>query len=256
MNIGGRRVSKVCGAAFSSRHYLAAWNIFKLCDQPFDAITRYIFLQGSYPTSVGIKTPLGKVSIELFTAHDILTINEVFCRLDYYADARDKIIVDFGSNIGISALYFLSRSEDVFAYLFEPFPPNVRKLKLNLSTFQSRFHLNEVAVGLSNGIVDFGWEPSGRYGGVGRQTGNSTHVNCVDSNEILEAVLARHTQIDILKIDIETLERDVILRIPYTILRRIKKIYVEYPFRYNPLMATHRWKQYGPIAQFTNSAMV
>jgi hypothetical protein len=112
--------------------------------------------------------------------------------------------------------------------------------------------LSEVAVGLAEGEVEFGWEESGRYGGVGRTTGQFISVKCVDSNKVLEAIVARHGRIDVLKIDIETLEESVTARIPIEIAKNIRKIFVEYAFASNPLKRTHRMTQYGSVAQFTN----
>ncbi len=40
-----------------------------------------------------------------------------------------SVVVDFGSNIGISALYFLTRNQDIKVYLFEPVPQNILRLK-------------------------------------------------------------------------------------------------------------------------------
>jgi hypothetical protein len=60
--------------------------------------------------------------------------------------------------------------------------------------------------GLENGKVSFGIEETGRYGGVGLQTGNSITVDCVNSNEVVGDVVAKHGYIDVLKVDIETLE--------------------------------------------------
>jgi hypothetical protein len=68
----------------------------------------------------------------------------------------------------------------------------------------------------------------------------------------LEEIIARRGQIDILKIDIETLEREVTERIPVDIARKVDRIYVEYQFHSNPLERTHSYRQYGSVAQFVN----
>jgi FkbM family methyltransferase len=121
-----------------------------------------------------------------------------------------------------------------------------------LRPFAGRFELQEVAVGLSDGEVQFGWEDSGRYGGVGMQTGRYVTVRCIDSNRALQNILAAHGHIDILKIDIENLEREVTERIPRDFAEKIDKIYVEYKFSSNPLQLTHSLTHYGPIARFVN----
>ena len=59
-----------------------------------------------------------------------------------------------------------------------------------------------------------------------------------------------HGKIDILKVDIETLEETVVNDIPESMARKIKKIYVEFRFKTNPLAATHSLRQSFDIAQF------
>jgi FkbM family methyltransferase len=215
-----------------------------------EASGRYFLGRGQYPDRIAVNTPMGVVELDVYSHHDMLTINEIFCRLDYKADASDKIIVDFGSNIGISAAYFLTRSKDSRVYLYEPLAFNIERLRKNLAAWPDRYTLSETAVGSSEGDVTFGWEESGRYGGVGMSTGNYVTVPCVDSNAVLAQVLERHGRIDVLKIDIETLEEIVTSRIPLEIAERIGKIYVEFAFATNPLEQTHSMTQYSTVAQF------
>src|ERR1700737_1506226 len=106
--------------------------MFRTYRQPLDAYVRYLFGVGRYPVAVPIDTPIGDIELMLYTPHDILTVNEIFCRKDYRAEPSDKIMVDFGSNIGISAAYFLSRNYDSYTYLYEPVPQNIARLRQNL----------------------------------------------------------------------------------------------------------------------------
>ena len=91
---------------------------------------------------------------------------------------------------------------------------------------------------------------NGRYGGVRRPLGKSMQVPCVDSNEVLDKVIMRHGNVDILKIDIEVLEPDLVERLPRSLARRIKRIYVESKFIRNPLAQTIvianavRWRRF------------
>jgi FkbM family methyltransferase len=250
IRIGDRDLSTVVGALFMKRHRTAALNMFRLYARPVHTIRKYVFKGGPFPEAVVVHTPGGDVSLETYSFHDVLTVNEIFCRLDYPADATDTVVVDFGSNIGISAAFFLSRNANAHAYLFEPLPANIKRLRKNLAPFADRYSLAEMAVGLSNDDVTFGWEDSGRYGGVGRETGNYITVPCVDSNTVLRDVVEKHGRIDVLKIDIETLEEPVTSRIPLEIAEKIGKVYVEFEFTANPLSRTHSMKQYGTVAQF------
>jgi FkbM family methyltransferase len=253
VQIGSRDAGTVAKSLFDRRHYHAARNMVRLYEKPADMFRRYLTGRGDYPFTAQLKTPSGRLELRLYTPHDVLTVNEIFCREDYRADAEDKVVVDFGSNIGVSAAYFLSRGPNVHAYLFEPLPANVERLHGNLTPFTDRYTLEQVAVGPEEGEVEFGWEETGRYGGVGASTGKTISVMCRNSTKVLEEVIARHGQIDVLKVDIETLEQAVIAGIPPSLARRIGKIYVEYVFDDNPLAGTHSHSQYGDIAQFIRS---
>jgi len=252
MKIGNREIGLVVSSLFQKRHYRAARNMLRVYCQPADAFGRYFLGRGRYPADIRIHTAAGELTLTAYSYHDILTVNEIFCRLDYPADEKDRVIVDFGSNIGVSAAYFLTAAPHSFAYLFEPLASNVERLRGNLRRFEGRYSVQEIAAGEADGQVEFGWEDTGRYGGIGMKTGRYVTVPCRDSNRILEEIIARHGRIDILKIDIETLERQVTERIPADLAGKIGRIYVEYAFSANPLERTHRYRQYGSVAQFVN----
>ena len=254
MQIAGRGIDKIAGSVVQRRHYTAARNMLRVYQHPIAIFKRYLTGSGTYPTEVRVRTPLGWVALTLYTSHDLLTVNEIFCRSDYHAESSDKIIVDFGSNIGISAAYFLSRDPQAFIYLFEPLPRNIDRLKNNLRSYEGRYELQQVAVGTAEGEVNFGYEETGRYGGVDLEFGDSLTVTCVNSLQVLRDVIAKHGHIDILKIDIEGLEAAVIANIPVDEARKIKKLYVEGLFESNPLNQTHSLQNYGDISQFTLNA--
>jgi FkbM family methyltransferase len=162
----------------------------------------------------------------------------------------ELVIVDFGSNIGLSAAYFLTAATKSFCYLVEPVPTNISRLMQNLAEFDSRYRLEHAAVALHEGDEEFGLEESGRYGGIGVKTGLFITVPCLNAIKLLSDIVDKHGSIDILKIDIETLEIEIIRAIPLALLSRIKKIFVEQNLRSNPLAASHNYVQYGSVAQF------
>jgi FkbM family methyltransferase len=245
LHIGGRNLKTIGAALFRRQHYVAGINMLRNYPHPLEMYGRYLLGIGSYPAEVDVATPIGSIGLTVYSPDDVLTVNEVFCRTDYIAKGSDRV-----SNIGISAAYFLSRGEQGFAHLFEPLPQNIERLKWNLRAFAGRYCLTEAAVGTANGTVAFGWESTGRYGGIGKATGRQLAVPCLDSNEALVSIIARHGGVDILKIDIETLERELTERLPRDTARCIDRIYVEHNFETNPLAATHRCTQYGSIARF------
>src|SRR5437899_2554338 len=117
MKIGDRDLWVVASAPFKLRHCIAAKNMLTKYGNPGDALYRYLLGRGDYPAAIGVKTPIGPIQLACNSSHDMLTVNEIFCRLDYLATSEDQIVVDFGSNIGISAAYFLTRSRSSFVYL-------------------------------------------------------------------------------------------------------------------------------------------
>jgi FkbM family methyltransferase len=77
------------------------------------------------------------------------------------------VVVDVGSNIGLSALYFLTRPSRPYCFLYEPDPRNTARLRDNVARFADRWELAEAAVAARPGRVRFATEPTGRYGRVG-----------------------------------------------------------------------------------------
>jgi FkbM family methyltransferase len=252
IELGQRSTRYIARALVGHQHYIAAYNMLHVYEDPVDAFRRYLFRAGSYPHEVVLRTPIGKIRLKAFTPDDLLTINEIFCRGDYHSDARNHIFVDFGSNIGVSAAYFLTRSREGYVYGFEPLPQNIERLKLNLNSFNGRFSLTEGAVWTSNGSADFGWEETGRYGGLRSKSARKLTVRTFDENDILRDILARHGKIDVLKIDVEGAEGELLRYMHPDTAARIRKIFVEGHFEKNPLSSTHRYRQYGSIARFVS----
>lgn len=229
MKIGGRTLGTISKAVFGYQHYKALWMMMRVYQHPLQILYRYLFSRGAYPFSVRVKTPLGGMSITLYSHHDLLTVNEIFCRLDYSAPLNVSSVVDFGSNIGISALYFLTRNSTCRVKLFEPLPSNIEKLRKTLQGFEKRYSLETVAIGVTDGEVEFGYEPSGRYGGIGKTTLSTLRVPCRDINSVIRDLTHSpdFNSVDILKIDIEGYETAVIRAISPELLPRIQAIFAE-----------------------------
>jgi FkbM family methyltransferase len=209
------------------RNYVALVRMLRLCERPLDVARRYFVGGGDYPYSCGVRTPVGVVRPTLHSHHDVWTLSEVFCREDYKAGPELEVAVDIGSNIGLSALYFLTRNEMSRCYLHEPDPRNVARLRANLARFEGRWFLEDAAVGPEAGVVAFGREATGRYGAVGAQTDDVFNVRCLAINDVLGTVLDAHDEIDVLKIDTEGLEAATVAAIRPELLERIAIVYFE-----------------------------
>src|SRR5690606_9112251 len=110
------------------QHYASLVNSHIYLDWREFFVQRYVLGRGTYPFLCRVRTPMGIVAMTLHCPEDCFTVNEIFALHCYHADAQ-RVFVDFGANIGISAAYFLSRNPQAYVYCFEPLPENVEKLK-------------------------------------------------------------------------------------------------------------------------------
>lgn len=227
--LGGRPVGFVARNVAQPRNYAALANMARRYPRPLDAAQRYFRAGGAYPAQVAVRTPAGTMTPTLWSYHDMITLNEMFCREDYAVAraAAPATVVDIGSNIGLSALYFLTRGPHVRCHLYEPVPRNVERLRANLAPFEGRFAVQQVAVADFDGEATFGIEDTGRYGGLGMDLPDTTTVRCRHINAVLEEVLATAHRIDVLKIDVEGHEATLLAAIRPDLLARIELIYAE-----------------------------
>lgn len=225
MNLGNRSPAAALRAPLQRGHYRALANMVRGYPRFAENLWRFLREGGAYPYRCAVRTPLGVVAPTLYSSHDISTVNEVFCRLDYPAGPQLQVAVDVGANIGISGLYFLTRTRTSRCYLFEPDPRNAERLRANLAAYEDRYALEECAVALDSGTVDFGVEDTGRYGGIGVQSDRRIRVRARAINDVLEGVLAHEPVIDVLKIDVEGLEAELVGAIRPDLLARIQRIY-------------------------------
>jgi hypothetical protein len=108
---------------------------------------------------------------------------------------------------------------------------------------------------VEDGTVGFGYEETGRYGGIGLQFKETMLVPCRKAVSVLEEILVKHEVIDILKIDIESLEKEIIASLPLGVLRRIRNIYVEQTYSANPFSEDlFQFQQGMSIARFSRPA--
>lgn len=225
--LGGRPTGVIARNALRPANYRALVNMPRRYVELRECVSRYFRRTGEYPYSAPIRTPAGVVRPTLWSWHDMLTVNEVFCREDYAVRADVRVVVDIGSNIGISALYFLTQSPAARCFLFEPVPGNVVRLKENLSAFEGRFSIDEVAVADTEGTLPFTTEPAGRYGGLDRKDGERIEVRVRHVNDVLGEVLGQVPFIDVLKLDTEGAEERTVRAIRPDLLSRIGTVYLE-----------------------------
>jgi FkbM family methyltransferase len=227
MKLGPRSFNTLAQAVFQKRHYHALGNMFRHYATPGEALRRYLSGSGPWPWRTRLYTPMGPRTLTLRSWHDLLTLNEIFCRGDYALDPPPEIVVDIGANIGLASLYALTRNRHAQAWLFEPVATNIAEIPAVLQGFEHRYQVITAPVAPKAGPVDFGIEPSGRYGGIGVSTGQSLTLQAISMGDALTPILAQHARIDWLKLDTEGSELALLEAIPPEMLTQIETIYLE-----------------------------
>jgi hypothetical protein len=144
--LGGRPPAMVAKEILRGRNYTALWRMSRVYPRFGENVGRFFLGRGAYPYACEVRTPEGLVAPTLFSGEDMWTVNEIFCRQDYGDDRSAKAVVDVGANIGISALFFLTRNAHSRIWLYEPVPRNIERLRGNLSGYEDRYTLRESAV--------------------------------------------------------------------------------------------------------------
>ena len=227
MQVGKRNLATFLRRVVEWESYAAFLRMFAIYDKPLDVFYREILSQGAYPTQLDIRTPTGNRAVHLFHWEDLSTLNPIFCRRDYWVPDHLRIAVDIGSNIGISALYWLTRNEDCQTYLYEPVPRNIERIKQNIAGLEERCVLTGAAVADFHGKVEFGVEETGKLGGIGVETSAAIEVDCLHAMEIIDPILEKHGAIDCLKIDTEGHEIPILKAIEPRCWERIRCVNVE-----------------------------
>ncbi len=249
-----RSLADILAFPFRPQFHRAFWQSLSVFENPVDVLLRYVFAKGPYPARIGMRTPTGPIEAELWSFDDVRTLVECFAKTDYPARAGHRVVVDVGSNIGLSALYFLTRDPDTHVYMVEPLPQNITRLRRNLAPFAGRCSLLEAAAGLEDGAARFGYEETGRYGGLGLDLGGgSLTVPVVELNRHLRGIIGTHGRIDVLKLDVEGMERPLLDALPADILANTGAIYAE-TFGDAPDFRGFRRREWGGITQYTRAA--
>ncbi|MDQ4039109.1 MAG: FkbM family methyltransferase [Actinomycetota bacterium] len=202
MRLRDRAVARVAMAPLQLRHWAALARMITTYERPRAAIRRYLSNSGAYPWKPAIRTPTGVIRPGLRDYHDLLTVNEVFCRRDYGHGRDLEVVVDIGANIGLAALFFLTRDRSCRVYCFEPDPANSDVLRETLSGLEDRYSLIERAV-TPQPSAHVGFVPQGRYGRFAQAGEDAVEVPAIGMAEAIQEVLTGEPRVDLVKIDTE-----------------------------------------------------
>ncbi len=245
--LAGRGIARSVRGFLTPRNVIGGLRALVLVGHPIDYLRRYFLASGEYPCVWRVRTPTGSVHLTTYSHADVLTIFVCFLRGDYSVRRRQAwFVVDVGSNIGISAAYFLSRSPAVRVLCVEPVATNIVRLKENLLPFEPRYSLLEVAVADFAGEATFGVESTGVFGGIGVPSDQMIVVPCEEVNDLLRRPETAGA-IDVLKMDIEGYEIRTAQAISAEVAERIGLVFLEAEPTGELLPATHRQRQRGAV---------
>ena len=203
-------------APFERRHWRALVGLLARVEPGWEALRRYVTQHGAYPWDIRVRTPAGTMPVRLYSRHDLLTVNEIFCRLDYGTDAP-ALVVDVGANIGLAALFWLTRRPDSRVWCYEPNPENIPRLQRTLAGFEDRYELVEAAIGPLAAQARFTFDPSGRYGRLSQiqDLGAEVEVSVLGLRDELARIEGQEgREIELVKIDTEGSEPELIASLP------------------------------------------
>ncbi len=158
--------------------------------------------------------------------------NEICVNNEYYfiADNDRPNIIDCGSNIGMSVLYFKMLYPKAKIKAFEPGIEAFECLKANVEeNALEDVELHNIALSDKNGIVDFYCE-SGNAGSL-RMSTKKNRVVKSEKRSVVVSVLSHYivVEVDLLKIDVEGAEMEIMCELVSSHkLKHVKQIVIEY----------------------------
>jgi len=184
------------------------------------------------------------MTVELRSFEELFILHEIFVRTCYgWCPSRPTLVVDVGSNVGLSCLYFakLPNVEQVVG--FEPFPRTLaeaeRNLHLNLG-LAKKIKLNPFGLGASRDRVpaEYSFIHKGRVspvGGLARVKGpipdkTVVMIDIRDAAAEMEELLTTRCGLEFaLKLDCEGSEYDIVPRLAEVgILKKFRTVFIEW----------------------------
>lgn len=225
LKVGKRNFFETFKQIFNLNIFEVIFNFFLVHRNPLNAIVNELFSTGKYPSMIILKN---KMKIKLYSVYDFSTLNLVFCRQDYYKPKNINLVVDIGSNIGISCLYWLDNNSSCKIVSFEPSSRNYKKLLFNTKKFKKNITFNKLGVSNKNMTTKLYLSKSGVNDSI-RKTFRPKYemIKLIDINIVLKKLLAKNDIIDVLKIDTEGTEKEILENIKKQYFEKIKVINIE-----------------------------
>jgi FkbM family methyltransferase len=188
---------------------------------------------GRFPSQIAVRSPIGPLTIALRNYESLKTCFSIFAREDYDTRAESRwLVLDLGANIGVAALYFLSRNRFNRVRCYEPDPANLDYLRQNLAPFADRAEIIQKAVAPSGGRATFFRAVDGKHSSLRQDVAVANGFAAETQTELLafDEVLRVAGQTDsevLVKIDVEGIESDLVRSVDFADHPRVRRLLVE-----------------------------
>lgn len=183
----------------------------------------------TYFKYLAIRNKYGKLDLRIFDS-DLRVFKQIFLDQVYHFfpdNFEPSVIIDAGSNIGFSSIWFANKFPKSRIISIEPEVNNFHLLEKNTRKYTNIFPLN-VGLWYKDGFLDIVSGTTGSWGFETIEKFESTNSKSIKSKSI--NTICEHFEIDsidLLKIDIEGAEMDLFLNNPEEWLRKVKILMIE-----------------------------
>jgi FkbM family methyltransferase len=169
-----------------------------------------LFVNLKFGKLTNIQVPGIKSSISLRKGtSDVPTFFQVFLNNEYDINFIDnpKVIIDGGANIGLFTVFIKNKFPDSKVISIEPDKENFEILKKNVSGYENIFCENRGLWKTETNLKVYDKLDRGKWGMMVEETSEEGDVKALSINSIMD----KHSinKIDILKLDIETSEKNL-----------------------------------------------
>ncbi len=195
---------------------------FFFTQKEFRSFYKLLFLYGDKKRYQSFSVNISGYKIKVPDALSFIwQYKEIFVDQSYKFNSKNSspLIIDCGSNIGLSALYFLQQFPTAKVYCIEADATIAKILKDNLIVNNCKAEVVAKAAWIHNNGVSFSSEGSDS-GSIGN---GNVNIPSIDMNEYLN----QFSEIDFLKMDIEGAENTVIPHCAEA-LKKVNTLFLEY----------------------------
>ena len=209
---------------------------YRLANDWLPLSLRYLgVMHRSFPYEVTLRDG---VHFRLEGREELKVLWNIFFRSSYHVDRGDRFILDVGANIGLFAVWAAHVAPRARIFSLEPWPSTFDRLTRHIKMNRLAHKILPVNVALAG---ECGWRQL-----VGSEKESCNNKIQLDQTQSAAAVASQRAPLavcrtleaaledfgidylDLLKMDIEGSEYETLLATPPSVLRRIKKINLEY----------------------------